>query len=110
MNKGICKDIYGGLYHIWVAFYFSTFFFLVLSITGSILYQYFGLKETQSESFQSSFDHPNEGEMELPEAIPLPAAAAASATATPGSPGNGYPKEKSFVAENPSFYSHSVRY
>lgn len=42
MNKGLCKDIYSGLYRIWVALYFSFFFFLVLSIVASILYQYFG--------------------------------------------------------------------
>jgi hypothetical protein len=108
MNKGVCKDIYGGVYHIWVAFYFSTFFFLVLSITASILYQYFGLKELKPETFQSSFDHPEGGDVELPEAIP--AAVVVEETRSPGSPGNGYPKEKSFVSDNPSFSSNSIRY
>jgi hypothetical protein len=44
MNKGACKEIYGGMYRIWVALYFCVFFFLLLCISGSLLYQYFGWK------------------------------------------------------------------
>jgi hypothetical protein len=74
MNKGICKDIYSGMYRIWVSLYFSCFFFLVLSIVSSILYQYFGLidrDQTSGESAHASFGHSRE--YELPEAIPAAA-------------------------------------
>jgi hypothetical protein len=49
MNKGVCKDIYGGIYGIWRAMFFCVFFFLLLSITGSLLYQYFGWKEIEAQ-------------------------------------------------------------
>lgn len=50
MNKGICKDIFGGLYHIWVALYFSFFFFLLLSVVSSIFHQYFGFRPEEQHS------------------------------------------------------------
>lgn len=62
MNKGLCKDIYGGIYHIWVALFFSFFFFFTLSITSSFLYQYYDLDMKEEEKREEEYKSSKEGD------------------------------------------------
>jgi len=42
LNDSLCGGIYSGIYSIWISQLITSFFLLMLIITSSVLYQYFG--------------------------------------------------------------------
>jgi len=42
LNESLCGGIYSGIYSIWISQLITSFFLLMLIITSSVLYQYYG--------------------------------------------------------------------
>lgn len=53
VQEGTCSDMYAGFFEIWRALYFCTFFMIVLSITASMLYQYFHIQVENEENVEN---------------------------------------------------------
>lgn len=43
LNESLCGGIYSGIYSIWISQLITSFFFLMLLITSTVLYQYYGV-------------------------------------------------------------------